>query len=295
VKPIINQYKRLDIFKCSQEAHREFEGRVSVYHVLKEKGCYPQGCLYFVWHCALLEKGNRCIHGYHHAGKNCKGCTYFVEEKIHLQPELLVEEEAYRRFQHDLEDFENWLESVLFKRVGIGGRIKRVKPWFEKILFCGERHTRLRGYLLVFKGGYIGMNSIQDTFYVRVPERVMQIYGFVPKMKVEMTGEIREDRGRIVVHRPQKIEIIKQGWGRPWTREHALVAVKTATLQEHQSDRCLACTWGALADVVDRREKEERRYRNLYCLKSVVNPENCYVRGLKFIGKDKIQKADTVP
>jgi hypothetical protein len=287
---MINQYKRLDVFRCSQEAHRMFEGRVSVYHVLKEKECYPQGCLYFLWYCVLLEKGNRCIHGYQYVGKNCKGCTYYSEEKVHLQPELMLDEKSYEQFQEELEDFETWLESVRFKRLSVAGRIKSIKPWVEQTLLPRENHMRLRGYLLVLKRGFIGLESFMDTLYIRITERLMQNYRFIPKMKLEMVGEIREDRGRIVVHRPGKIEILKQGWGRPWTRERALVAVNTATLLKEQHDQCLACRWGVLADVIDRREREEQRYRHLYCLKGIVNPDGCYVRVSGLLRKESSVK-----
>jgi hypothetical protein len=282
---MINQYKRLDVFKCSQEAHNRFNGRVSVYHVLKEKSCYPQGCIYFLWHCVLLEKGNRCIKGYDYVGKNCKGCTYYTEDKIHLQPELLLNDTEYDKFQEELENFETWLDEVRFRKLPIAGRINNVKPWFERILLPRESHIKFRGYLLVFKKGFIGKKSFNDVFYIRVSENLMKINRFLPKMKIEMNGEIREDRGRIIVHKPKVIEIYNKGWGYPWTRERALVSVKTAAFLKEQPEQCLTCHWGALADVIDRRGKEENRYRNLYCLKGIDNPETCYVKISKLLRK----------
>ena len=251
---------------------------MSVYHVLKEKGCYPQGCLYFLWHCTLLEKGERCIHGYAYVGKNCRGCTYYDEEKVHLQPVLQVDDETYERFVSDLEDFELWLGDVQFARRSIGGRIACVKPWLEKRLQHEQTRLHLRGYLLVFKRGFIGLDAFDDTFYVRISERQMRAHGFVPKMRVEMTGEIRVDRGRIVVQRPKSIEVLSRGWGRPWRREGALVALRTATFLEVQPEPCVACRWGALVDVLDERDAEVKRYRNLYCLKGISDPAGCYVR-----------------
>jgi hypothetical protein len=115
----------------------------------------------------------------------------------------------------------------------------------------------------------------------------MQSIGFVQKMKVEMLGELRDDRGRIVIHRPKRVEVIKPGWGRPWKRDKALVAVRTATLLKQQPEVCISCRWGALADVTDRREREERRYRNLYCLKGVAVPEGCYIRAVKGTGRKR--------
>ena len=277
---MINQYKRLDVLRCSQEAHRSFQGRVSVYHVLKEKACFPQGCLYFLWRCIRLEKGVTCVHKYNYIGKNCKGCTYYDEEKIHLQPEMILSGDEYSRFLDDFDDFESWLESVRYKRLSLTGKIKTVKPWFERFIGHQEK-IRLLGYLLVFRQGYIGLNSFQDTFYVRISERMMRQYQFKPKMKVEMTGEIREDRGRIIIHRPAQLELISRGWGNTWSKEKALVAVRTATLMTTQPEFCLSCRWGALADTTNELENPPRRTRNLYCLKGIVNPEGCYLKSGK--------------
>jgi len=275
---MINQYKRTDIFRCSQEAHRHFQGRVSVHHVLKEKTCYPQGCLYFLWRCVLLEKGQRCVQGYGHVGKKCGGCTYYTDEKIHLQPTLLLKPDAFSSFLDDLENYESWMERVLFKRMNLLGRIQTIKPWFEQTVRPREIRTSLRGYLLVFKRGFIGTEPFDDTFYVRIGESLMHQYHFVPKMKLELTGEIRLDRGRIVVSHPGRVEILSKGWGFPWTREKALVAVRTATRFEEQHDTCLACPWGSLVDTVALSDGEDRRFRHLYCLKGIASPEGCYVK-----------------
>lgn len=275
---MINQHKRIDVFRCNLEAHRDFSGKVSVHHVLREKACFPQGCLYFLWKCVLLEKGRNCIHRYGHAGKKCKGCTYFVDEKVNLQPTLLLDSADYERFLIELDEYETWFEHIRIKRQNIMGRISAVKPWFEKTVRRGESHTRLWGYILLFKKGYIGTDHFEDAFYVRVSENLMQAFHFVPKMKIELTGEIRQDRGRIVVMHPGKVEILSKGWGVPWTRERALVAVRTATDFKKQPESCLACPWGALADIMDLSDCEERRFRNLYCLKGIADPESCYVR-----------------
>ncbi|MBN2029389.1 hypothetical protein JW824_04025 [bacterium] len=275
---MINQYKRDDVFRCSQEAHKRFEGKVSVFHVMKEKNCYPQGCLYFKWHCILMEKGNRCIHRYQYIGKNCKGCTYYIEEKVHLQPRLLLTEDQYSRFMEDLEDFENWLENIRYKRRMFGGQIHYIKPWFEQVLCHKASHIKLRGYLLVFKRGFIGVESFDDTFYVRISEKMMQTFQFASRMVVEMEGEIREDRGRIVIHKPRNIEIVKQGSTVSYHRDQALVSLKTATSFQKQPEHCLSCPWGGLADVTDRRDREEKRYRSLYCLKGITDPEGCYIQ-----------------
>jgi len=273
-----NPYKRLDVFRCSQEAHTRFHGRVSPHHVLKEKKCYPQGCLYFLWRCSRFEKGEPCVHKYNYVGRNCKGCTYYLEEKVHFQPECLLSEKEYAGFLEDIEAFDSWLEEVRFKRLPIAGRIHIVKPWFNRMISNHENHVKLRGYLLVFKRGFIGMEPFEDTFYIRISDRLMQIHRFIPKMKVEMVGEVRENRGRIVIHKPGSIETLTKGWGKRWQKEKALVAVRTATLLLEQPENCINCPWGALTDTTDLRKNPPQHYRNLYCLKGIADPDYCYVR-----------------
>jgi len=259
------------------DAHRRFDGWVSAYHVLKEKACFPQGCLYFLWRCVLLEKGERCVHGFRHVGKTCRGCTYYCEEKVNPQPQRMLNDELYAQFQDEMDQFESWLGSVRFKRQDLAGEIVNVKPWYTKILLPREEQTRLRGYLLIVKQGFIGFNAFNGPIYVRVSETVMRQFAFIPKMRIEMVGEIREDRGRIVVYQPKQIEVIEVDSGRPWTKEAALVSIKTAVMLKNQYEQCLACPWGSLVDVTDKRDRDERRFRRLYCLKNVADPKACYV------------------
>jgi hypothetical protein len=104
-------------------------------------------------------------------------------------------------------------------------------------------------------------------------------------MQLELNGELREDRGRIVIHFPKQIEIQNKGTGEVWTREKALVAVRTATLLKEQPDQCLECQWGALTDVLENSEKGSERFRYLYCLKGISHFEGCYIHVTQKIKK----------
>ncbi len=231
---------------------------------------------------ALREAGKRrpLSAGFQHAGPQCKGCTHYAEDKLHFQPERLIEGEAYDAFLDDLEAYEAWIEKAVRGRPQVAGRIATVKPWFEKTVLPDRSRLRLRGYLLVLRNGFIGVEPVDGPVYVRVSPGLMASFGFTAKMKVEMTGEIREDRGRIVVSHPKQVETQGRGWGWRWTDEKALVSVRMASLLDRQPEQCLACPWGALADVSDRSEPEERKYRSLYCLKAVADPEGCYVSAM---------------
>ncbi len=275
-----NYYKRRDVFKCSQEAHRHFQGRVSVYHVLKEKGCYPQGCLYFIWHCQLMEKGRSCKRGFNWVGSECRGCDQYVEEKVHLQPRLMLNEAEYARFLDEFEDYELWLDSILLKRLPVAGRIAAVKPWLESVLTHHHSRLRLLGYLAVLREGFIGLERFEDPLYLRLSPGLMEQHRLRPGLKVELQGEIRLDRGRLVVNAPKAIETSEEGSGDVWTREKALVAVRTATRHDSQPEPCLDCRWGVLVDGRDRRGHSESRFRSLYCLKGVREAAGCYLKAV---------------
>lgn len=290
---IRNPLKRTDVFSCDHEAHQGFNGKVSAYHVLKEKQCFPSGCIYFLWRCVRLEKGTRCVHGYTTPGRKCKGCTHYVEEKLHFQPTLLLPQETYSQFLEEIENYENWLEKIRFTRQAIAGKIDTVKPWFEKYIFPDRSRVDLRGYLLVFKRGFIGMDMFEDPFYVRISQRQMQEYGFLPKMKVEMMAEIREDRGRMIMQHISQVEKKTKGLGWQWTKDKALVAVKTASEFDLQPEKCFACSWGALVDVTELSETDEKKYRKLFCLKGIVDPSVCYIPALKTLRKKSLSEAVT--
>lgn len=272
-----NPYKRTDVFKCNQESHLHFEGQVSAYHVLKEKQCYPQGCIYFKWHCILKTKGLKCIHGYNYIGKNCNGCTYFDEEKIQYQPRLMISSEEYEKFLEEVDNYESWIERVQYRRELIAGRIFTVKPWFQKWIDAHHSTVKFLGYLLVFKKAFIGYDRFDSPVYVRISKKLMNEFNFRPKMRLEFQGEIREDMGRIVIHKPGRFECLNHGWGKVMSPDEALVSIKTASQFQDQPEKCLNCRWGSLVDVLDKSEGEETRYRSLFCLKHIQDPNGCYL------------------
>lgn len=286
---ITNPYKRNDVFRCTHPSHQKFNHQVSAYHVLKEKKCYPDGCLFFEWHCSLLEKGNRCVHGYQYAGKKCKGCTHYFDEKFHFQPECLLNDDAYQKFEEEAEQFNAWLEAVYYKCVACSGRIQSVKPWFEYYCHHHQKKRIFKGYLLVFENGFIGNHPFHGHFYVRISDKLMKQYGFVSKMKIDFVAEVRYNQGRIVLYFPKAIEILNRGWGYRWSRSKALVALKTGTTLKYQTKTCLSCTWSVLIDSVDEREQPLLRTRKLHCIKGVPDPDVCSYHLMKRFRK-KLKK-----
>jgi hypothetical protein len=284
---MINQYKRRDVFRCSHKAHFRFEKNVSVYHVLKEKECFPEGCIYFLWKCHLLNKGNSCPKKYQHVGRDCFSCKHYFEEKIMHQPELLPDEEGYRKFKLDLEEFEEWLQGTMGKWVEFSGTVNSVKPHFRKIRYGAKDALSFSGFLISFKEGYLDRVFFEDHIFVTVSRITQQNLKFAPGDEVDFKARLRTDRGRIVLERIRYVEFLHKEKGNSMSLSQALVAKNTAKEIDCQPEKCMMCENGCLLDVVEKTDKSSPIKRHLFCLAGVDNPEECIYHGVKKIEEEK--------
>ena len=280
---MINQYNRLDVYRCRHQSHGNFEGRVSVYHVLKAKKCLPDGCFYFDWHCRLLDKGGTCKKGYKHPGRNCQGCRFFEDEKVHKVPVLMLSEQEHRQFERDMEDFEYWLESHLGHRLEVYGRVNHVAPLLRKDVYYKRSRVSLQGFLANFSECYLGRTHFEDFVYLRLSPKTQARLELARGDLVEFKAELTYDSGRPVLIKPGSVEFEERAEKRaPTGNGEALVAACTATELCEQSDRCLNCEQGRLVDVVSHgRTRGPKISRQLFCLEGVRNPELCCYQVLK--------------
>ena len=290
---MINPYKRLDVYRCRIQSHGRFEGKVSVYHVLHEKGCIPDGCIYFRWRCSLLDKGGTCKKGYRNPGKNCGGCRYFSDEKVHKIPVRILEGSGYDEFLRQMEEFDEWLKDNLGRRVLFYGRINQVGPWLKKEVFHDSSRVSMKGYLAAFTESYLDRTHFEDSVYLRFSKGFQLDYNFTRGDLIECEAEVSLDGGRLVMVRPRRVEIVERAEDRglerqPPEEDHArnIVSSRTATALEDQSEKCMRCERGRLVDVVyhTKVRGKPKINRELYCLEGVQNPEDCCYRVLKEVG-----------
>lgn len=278
-----NLYKRADIFKCNFQTHSKFDNRISVYHVLREKKCYPQGCMFFKWHCKKLEKGERCPRGYDHVGRKCFGCKYYSDEKVHYQPQIVVDPSEFRQFEEELEEFEGWLLEVQGNEVSFYGQVESIKPRFAQNWEKLHSQVRLKGWLLKLTDGFIGTEKFEDPVYAHISPHQHQRFRIAPGDKFEVRVLLTVDRGRILLSRFRRLEFEQRSEKVTWTNGQALVARQTATLFNGQPSQCLACKYGALVDVEERADVKTKLRRSMYCLKGISNPQDCYVSSLEML------------
>ncbi|KPL03466.1 MAG: hypothetical protein AMJ73_06975 [candidate division Zixibacteria bacterium SM1_73] len=274
-KVLINQYKRQDVFQCGHKAHFKFEKNVSVYHVLKEKRCYPEGCVYFLWKCKLLNKGHSCPKRYQHVGRNCFSCKNYFEEKITYQPEILLNKEEIEDFQRELEEFEDWLQSVVGKRIEFSGTLNSVKPHFKKKRFGSKEILNFPGFLISFKEGYLDRIFFKDHIFLTISRKTQENLKFAKGDKVEFEAFLRTDKGRIILEKARYVEFLEKRKEAFWNLSQAIVAKNTGTEFDCQPEKCLVCEQGCLLDVIEKEGQHSKTYRHLFCLAGVTDPENC--------------------
>ena len=271
-----NPYKRHDIFQCKHESHARFNYKVSAYHVLRVKNCFPQGCLFFKWRCSLLNKGKSCPKKFTHVGKKCFGCKHFYDEKINCHPQLMVSTVEYHEFLTELEDFEDWLESMAGKFIECSATIRSVKPRLKKIYTPKESSITLNGYILGFNGAFIGIEHWDDLCYALVYADQQERYQFSSGDDFEFRSKIELSNGRLIFKNLRNIEFNQKSDNKIWTNSKSLVAKGTATLFKEQPLKCLHCESGVLVDVLDKTNSHWVNRRELYCLESIQSPDLCY-------------------
>lgn len=275
-----NPYKRTDVFTCNYSDHSRFEGRVSAFHVLKVKKCFPQGCLYFHWSCSRKNKGLSCKRGFNYIGRLCQGCSFYQDEKRHCQPNIIITESEWQAFQCEVESFDEWLQELQGREVETAFRIDAVKPRFIKEVQSDHGRVRLAGYLLIMSQGFVDREFFQDTLYAIVSPNQQEQHAFAPEDEVEARALITLDRGRPILSRLRAVAFEKRSGQPTWNNSRALVARSGASYFSNQSGGCLQCPHGALVDVTVQERGRSLQRRDLYCLAGMPEQYECYVYAL---------------
>jgi hypothetical protein len=286
-----NEFKRMDIFRCRHQSHEHFDYKVSAFHILDRKECFPNGCVYYRWRCKLFEKGKPCIRGYHHVGRLCFGCPHFLEEKVSNAPELRIAKEEYEKWIERYQDFAAWVEKKQNREAQILGVISGVKPRFQRFIYPKQDHLRLRGFQISFSEAFIDMDHLDDDCYAVVSGEFQDRWQLAPGTRMEFRAKLTMNRGRVVFNKVHGVEIA-EGSEQPveWNSSKALVARSVATGFEWQPAKCLKCKYSVLADVEDRRQPQVIERRQLFCLQGVPHPDVCPLIPGKSIGEDECQK-----
>jgi len=270
-------YKAKGIFICRHPVHKQFDFTVSPYHILKQKKCYKKGCVEFLWRCNVAIKGKKCPRDYKHVGRNCFSCKYYYDEKICRIPEALIDDAALKQFFYDLDEYEFWLTAVLGRRVDFSGKIASVFPSLKKIIDDGKSSMRMNGFLIKFASGHIGEDFFDDTIYLKIGAGFLSRWEPAPDDEIECTAILNNDRGRVVLAQPRRIEINRGGGSPIIDYSKALVGKTTGAIVKDNIIHCHNCPYGAILDIEEISPKQNS-YRRFYCLRGIEYSKDCLVR-----------------
>jgi hypothetical protein len=274
---IHNTYKRTNVFHCAYAPHHRFEDDVSVYHVLKSRQCHPAGCVQFRWRCRQFDKGQKCPRRYQFVGRKCRGCKHYYEEKQGYHPELRMAQADHEAFATELETWEEWLVDVQGREVEFRGTIHAVKPHMKA--FDGRNgghHLRFVDWLLAFRRAIVGYDDFDDPIYVRVSRKQMSRHGFLPGMTVDGLATFELDRGRPVLRRFHRVEILDgSAESEAPTETEALVAASSDRTFSPPPEKCMLCERGILVDVEGEKTRPGNANRCLLCLEGMTDPGLC--------------------
>lgn len=273
---MINHYKRNDIFKCMHLSHKRFGNRVSVYHVLKVKNCFPNGCISFEGVCRLLNKGQNCVKGYNYAGANCTRCSYFKEQKIIRNPEILLQKDEYENFLDDLDCFEEWIERNRGRFLQFRGTISWIKPSFEKKIYRKNTATILKGFIIGFKNSFIDIERFDDYTYALFTGNEQDRLALSRGDEIEFSGKFDMDNGMIMFYNHKQLEIITRAYQfEPPTSSQAKVALAVSKILTKKDEKCTDCPSGSLIYIKDFTGNKLKQFRRFICAEGYENAEVC--------------------
>jgi hypothetical protein len=271
-RTITNLYKQSNTFRCVHDVHQHFKSNISPFHILKEKKCYPHGCFYFQWKCKLLAKQNKCFRNFTRVGKECFNCKYFSEQKIHQYPEVLLDKQEKIHFFEQFEIFESWVEKLKHQRVSCEGVVSSINPDFVLYKNNNSYTPSLKGFLIRFEQGYLDNQFFQDPFYLSISTMTQNKLLIRTGDSLEFTASLRIDKGRFKFFKSGKFQFYNRGNSKPVRNSDILVALKVATIQPGQPEKCMRCTYGSLADIITDKPGPGRA---ILCLKGIHDFQCC--------------------
>jgi hypothetical protein len=267
-----NLYKQNNIFICKHDTHQHFSSKMSVYHILEDKKCYPYGCVYFKWKCKTLAKKKKCHRNFTTVGRHCFSCKYFYEEKIHQFPQLLVNQNEQKHFFEEYDEFCDWIASVENKQVFCEGTIHSVVPDFLINKNNGKLGLGLKGFLIIFKEGFINNQHFEDTFYLHLDSMHQNKVRLKEDDEIEFKAILKEKDGRIELVAPKQFNFFLRGKSKPLLRSDLLVSLNTATTFNKQPEKCKKCNFSVIPKF---QNNSTGSNRVLICSKGIQEPDIC--------------------
>jgi hypothetical protein len=247
---------------------------MSPFYILDEKGCFPDGCVYFQWKCRLLAKKKTCFRGFSHVGKKCFNCKYFYEEKSHQYPELINKNEENASFIDHFSEFEDWINNLQSKRVACEGKVTSITPDLSLKLYGNRYNLYANGFLIRFDDGFIDNQLFEDPFYLSISATSQNKLLIRKGDDLEFEASLLIDRGRFRFIKPGRFQFYERGNEKPIRKNDFLASLQTYTVQENQPLKCRNCAYGNLVDIQNTNNGPSRA---MICLQGIADYKYCTI------------------
>jgi hypothetical protein len=224
----------------------------------------------FLESCKLKS---RCPKGFKKVNDRCENCKFYNEEKIVNIPRP-VNQMHYEEFTEELEEFSEWIQKKISKKIQFWGSINSVKPHLEKKVYPGKEILLQRGYIVSFKSGYIDKDFLEDYTYLLLNDSEFKNIKPHPGDEIEFKGTLFINKGRVILTHPSNYLIMNRKKNESIEDFDISSANITGSTIDIQMDKCFNCEKGILIDVTDK--KVNRTYRRIFCMKGIAEPKNCY-------------------
>ena len=198
-------------------------------------------------------------------------------------PETDLSDEQKLDFIDKIRQFQGWLEEMDGKSVEFAGMIDFVTPHLKMSLEQHRTSVVMDGFYISFAGGQLNRDLFDDRIYLKISGNFLERYHPSRGDRLEFTAYFTESRGRIILRKPTKIEIIHNGGKSDINLSRALVGRATGCIISGPIDECKLCSFYSLVDVADGSRRQPAIYRRFYCLRGISDSENCPVRLEKLV------------
>jgi len=270
-----NIFKRQDIFRCFHELHKKFSNVVSVWHVMEERKCFPQGCISFYLKCKKILKGQRCGRGFKSAGKLCQSCKYLIEEKNHYVPKIILKEEDWKEFKFEYNKFLFWIKTQEGKISKFYGKIQRIKPYIKHIYFDKGSKFLINGYFLILSWVYFENVFFDDLVFLYVPKNKAWKLKKLKSDEIEGYGFFSLSKGNIFLSNPKNL--INVGGSEFFFKEdiNIFLCLKLSSVFNIYQGKCFDCEKGVPAVVENQTSFKFIPKREIICLDGYASPSLC--------------------
>jgi hypothetical protein len=144
----------------------------------------------------------------------------------------------------------------------------------------------MRGFLIKFERGHIGYDLFDDVIYLRTGYTFMARHKPAAGDEIEFEAEAKNNRGRLKMIKPTRVEIASNGGTQLIDYSKALVGRTTGAIVKDDIKLCRDCPYGALLDIRIIQPKESE-FRRFYCLRGVEMSYTCPIRLERILGNLK--------